>query len=129
MRMKRVLVVLVIAFAIAESPVCAQYMINGIVRDAVTNERLEGVNIFLTNPQTRSIVSYTLSDVEGQYSLAAESSLDTLQINVSGFNIESITGLIPEGRHNLNFSVNQKALQIREATIQSSPIKRGGAIH
>lgn len=46
MRMKRVLVVLVIAFAIAESPVCAQYMINGIVRDAVTNERLEGVNIF-----------------------------------------------------------------------------------
>ncbi len=126
MRMKRVLVVLVIAFAIAESPVCAQYMINGIVRDAVTNERLEGVNIFLTNPQTRSIVSYTLSDVEGQYSLAAESSLDTLQINVSGFNIESITGLIPEGRHNLNFSVNQKALQIREATIQSSPIKRGG---
>ncbi len=117
---------LIIAFAIAESSIYAQYIINGIVRDAVNNERLEGINIFLTNPQTRSIVSYTLSDAVGKYSLAAVSSLDTLQINVSGFNIESITGLIPEGHHNLNFSVKQKPLQIREATIKSDPIKRDG---
>ena len=107
-------------------PVQAQYQIKGTVYDSETNKVLGGVNVLLSHPATHAVVNFTFSDSEGKYFLQTDSTLDSLQISVSGLNIETTTKIIPKGKRSVNFNVRQGMLEIREAIIKTEPIRRTG---
>lgn len=117
---------LILVFGYASTPVYAQYKVEGKVCEKDSGKPLDGINVMLSNPRTLSIVAFSLSEQDGTYALTTDSSLDSLLLSITGFNVEPIKQLIAKGSHQIDFSLRQTHLNIRESKIKADPIKRTG---
>lgn len=101
-------------------------IISGKICDLETNQPLEGVNVMVQSSARKDIYGYTLTDINGYYSIKYQNKVDTILILISGFNIKVQSCLIKSKTQTLNFLAKSEALKIKEVTIKAQPIKRQG---
>jgi hypothetical protein len=83
-------------------------------------------SVTIKNIATKTVLGYTFSDGTGNYKLAFNNSgLDSLNIVVTGFNIESKTLRIRNESQTVDVVVNEKELKLKEVTVKEQKIRSG----
>lgn len=99
-------------------------VITGKVKEKETNTALEGISITLHKHKSVKVIAFTFTDADGSYILEFQELPDSLEITVSGFNIESQTKVVNTKDLRMDFSVNYANQEIREAKVRAESIVR-----
>jgi hypothetical protein len=119
--MKKFFLLFIIIFP---SIVWSQTVLTGVVK----NNQGEPVsaNVMVQAKGSATISGSTATDAEGKYSLIYKGAADTLTIIVSGIMIGKHTQTIPNRSGQVNFSVEEKDLELKEVAVRATPIRRTG---
>lgn len=100
----------------------AQTVISGQIKYK-SGKAVGSASVTIKNIATKAIIGYTFSDGTGSYKLPLNStSLDSLNIVVSGFNVESRMVRIKNESQTLNLFVNEKELKLKEVTVKEKKV-------
>jgi hypothetical protein len=106
----------------------SQTKISGKVIDDKNNS-LQGTSILVKKPKGNIILTYAISNNNGEYSLNINSKLDSLQINVSYIGYAKQSRIISNKNQTLNFNLLESSEKLKEVIVKSSAItKRGDTI-
>lgn len=102
-----------------------QVSIDGYVKDIHSKNGVPDVNVMLQTKDGKGLFGYTITDVDGKYSLKYSGQSDSLRIAVAGLNIKAVYVVIPAtSRQNLDIHVQYEALKIKEVVVKANPAKR-----
>jgi hypothetical protein len=104
----------------------SQTLIKGRVKDVVTNKPIENATLSLYNKGNASIRTYGMTNAKGEYQLQYTSSVDSLQVVVSGFNLKKQSKLIANVSQNLDFTVKSDEIVLQEVKIKPTKIRQSG---
>ncbi|MGV3461464.1 MAG: carboxypeptidase regulatory-like domain-containing protein [Flavobacterium sp.] len=105
----------------------SQSEIKGKISDA-SGTGVPGASVVLKNRESK-IVTYTISDNDGNYSLAVSDNGDyTVEVNSLGFERQVLTvALTPGSPVNQNFTLKEGGIELKEVVIEAeAPVKRRG---
>jgi len=120
--------ILFIIFLLSFSFSFSQTKINGKIIDK-DNTSLQGASIVVTKIKGNIILTYAISDSNGEYSLNIKSKLDSLKINVSYIGYAKQSKLITNKKQILNFNLLESTEKLKEVIVKSASItKRGDTI-
>ncbi len=103
----------------------SQTTINGKIFDE-NNNPLQGSNIVVTKINEDIILSYDISDSNGYYSLIINSTLDSLQVEVSFIGYAKQSKIVSSKNQILNFNLLESSEKLKEIVIKNSPITKKG---
>jgi hypothetical protein len=111
------------------STIClSQTIINGKIFSE-DNNLLQGASVIVTKTKGNIILTYAISNNNGEYSLNINSKLDSLQINVSYIGYSKQSKIITNKNQVLNFNLLESSEKLKEVIIKSIPIiKKGDTI-
>lgn len=118
-RATAVLLLLVVGFLSAFS----QTVITGTVRDK-QKEPVPFVTVTVQAKGESSIAGFASTDEAGRYRLTFDGSADSLTVTVRGMMIETTTRTVPNCSTTLDFTVNEKANQLKEVKVTATPVRR-----
>lgn len=118
-----------IIFFLLFSSICfSQTVISGKITDK-DNTSLQGASIVVTKIKGNIILTYAISNNNGEYSLNINSKLDSLQINVSYIGYAKQSKIITNKNQVISFNLLESSEKLKEVIIKSSAItKRGDTI-
>lgn len=96
----------------------AQINLTGRVVDAESNEPIIYANIIVEDVEKSKILTYDISNDNGEFSLEYKGNLDSLRITVTAVNIESKSIVVAAQSQNLDIRVNHKILKIKAVLIK-----------
>jgi len=100
----------------------AQTVIRGQIKYRSGNA-VSSASVTIKNIAMKTIIGYTFSDGTGNYKLTFNSTnLDSLNIVVSGFNVETKTLLIKNKPQTVNFIIHEKELKLKEVTVKEQKV-------
>ena len=102
----------------------AQANLTGVVRFAGSDEQGSGINVILREVGRNSILGYDITDDEGVFDIAYKTAADSVSVSVTGFNVKTVTKVVPTGTKQLDFIVEQAKNRIREVKVTASAITR-----
>ena len=94
----------------------AQFNVSGKVITSEDQSALPGVNILVKGTSTG-----TITDVDGNYTITANSQDDVLVFSLDGYNSQEIA---IDGRNNVNVTLTSDARQLSEVVVTALGIKR-----
>ena len=113
------ILLLVVGFLSAYS----QTVITGTVRDK-QKETLPFVTVTMQAKGESTIAGFAPTDEAGRYRLTFDGTADSLTITVRGMMIETTMRTIPNRSTTLDFTVDEKANQLREVKVRATPVRR-----
>ncbi|MEG0518580.1 MAG: hypothetical protein RR555_06905 [Bacteroidales bacterium] len=123
--MKSILYILFALLLINPVYLSGQINISGCIKDVKNNNGVSDINVMLQTKDGKGLYSYTITDINGKYSLNYLGNSDSLRIAVAGLNIKAVYIVIPaRSRQNMDINVQYEALKIKEVVVKSSPAKR-----
>lgn len=117
----------IILCLISSLDVSAQMLvtIQGRIYNATTRKTPVGsVNVMLRSVKENKIYTYSTAQSDGKYSVTYEGDADSLIIMISGFNIKEQMNVISAHSQQIDFAVEEKALNIREVVVKAPAIVR-----
>jgi len=95
----------------------AQTVIRGQIKN-ISGKAINSASVTIKNIAMKTIIGYTFSDGTGSYKLSFKNlDFDSINIVVSGFNIETKSLIIKNKSQDLNFVINEKELKLKEVTV------------
>ena len=114
-----VLLLLVIGLLSAYS----QTVITGTVRDK-QKEAVPFVTVTMQAKGESAIAGFASTDEAGRYRLTFDGATDSLTVTVRGMMIETMTRTVANRSTTLDFTVSEKANQLKEVKVTATPIRR-----
>jgi hypothetical protein len=114
-----ILLILIIGLLSAYS----QTVITGTVRDK-QKEVVPFVTVTMQGKGESTIAGFTSTDETGRYCLTFHGNTDSLTITVRGMMIETTMRTVPNRSTTLEFTVDEKANQLREVKVTATPVRR-----
>ena len=117
-------VILYVLFIFAPLFAYSQTTLTGTVK----NKRGEPliVNVTVQAKESATIAGFTTSDKEGKYSLAYKGTADSLVVTASGISVGKYSRIVPNRSGQVNFSIEEKVMELKEVTVKAPPIRRTG---
>ena len=118
-RSTSILLIIIIGFLSAYS----QTVITGTVRD----KQMEPVPFATMTMQAKgesTITGFASTDEAGRYRLTFDGTADSLTITVRGMMIETTKRTVPNRSTTLDFTVGEKANQLKEVKVTATPVRR-----
>ncbi|SFW77453.1 Carboxypeptidase regulatory-like domain-containing protein [Sinomicrobium oceani] len=107
----------------------SQTIINGEITDQ-NGIFLSSANVTASEIENTTVLSYAITDNEGQYTLKINSTLDTLQIRVSYLGYAAEEKVVPNQNQILNFELSETDIELKEVQVKALPIhQKGDTIH
>lgn len=103
----------------------SQIKITGKITDE-NNKILQGANIIVTETDKDVILTYSISNNKGVYSLNYNSKLDSLKVSVSYIGYVKQSKTISNKNQILNFKLLESSEKLKEVIIKSTPITKKG---
>lgn len=120
--MKRLITIL--CFVLCVISATAQVTITGQIRELSSGMGVSDVNIMLQNQTKTVLYSYTISDVEGNYSVMYDGEASTLDVVITGFNIKGQQRTISAKSQRVDFEVECSDLEIKEVVVRAASVER-----
>ena len=120
--MKRATVILLL-FVAGFLSAFSQTVITGMVRDK-QKEPVPFANVTMQAKGESTIAGFASTDEAGRYRLTFDGTADSLTITVRGMMIETTTRTIANRSTTLDFTVAEKANQLKEVKVTATPIRR-----
>ena len=105
--------------------VFSQIVIKGKIEDKNGNT-ISKANILIYKKATENIITYNISDNNGNYSISFPSSYEEVDIQVRCMGYETITETIENKSINKNFTLIEKVFELKDVVVKSSPIRQKG---
>lgn len=86
------------------------------------SEPVDMAIVSLLNPVDSSTVAYSMTDIDGTYSITAVTGKKELLARVSGFNVARQTKRIPARSQQLDFMVEEENITLRELQVKAQKI-------
>jgi hypothetical protein len=102
----------------------AQTIINGNVKNTEGNPVIATITV--QSKGSLVISGYTSTNDDGIYSVTYKGNADSIVITVSGINIGKHKKTVVNRSAKLDFSINEKPLELKEATVSASKITQRG---
>jgi hypothetical protein len=102
---------------------CSAISIRGTVT-GFRKQNLPDVIVVLTSADNQHVLQNTQTDSEGYYQLEYSGKVDSLQIQILGFNIEKQSRMISAQSQQLNIQAVEKDIRIQEVVIHTKRIWR-----
>ncbi len=102
----------------------SQTTLNGVVKNKQGEPLVVSVTVQAKGSNT--ISGFTTSNAEGKYSLTYNGSADTLLLTVSGIMTGKHYRTVPNRSATVDFSIKEKALELKDVVITANPIRRSG---
>lgn len=102
----------------------SQTKISGFVKDHENNPA-PSVSLVIYNNQ-EEIITYAITNFEGNYTLSLNSDLQKLKLQIKGFNYETITETILNKSQIKNFTLKPSITELKEVIVKESIIKQKG---
>ena len=103
----------------------SQIVVNGKITDKVGNA-ISKASVLLYKKSTDDIITYFISDNNGNYSVSFSSSYKEVDIQVRCIGYETISETIENKSITKNFLLNEKVFELKDVIIKSSPIIQKG---
>ncbi len=84
------------------------------------------VSVTVQAKGSNTIAGFTTSDKEGKYSLTYKGTADSLVVTASGVSVGKHSRVVPNRSGQVNFSIEEKAMELKEVTVTAAPIRRTG---
>lgn len=115
------------AFLLLQVCLCwGQTTFSGQVRNAAGEGVPDVSVVVLTNGEPAQILTYALTDAEGQYSVQFVSDAVTVKIRFSGFNIKTVEKSVENKHAVLNQVVKEEVINLREVSVKADKIWQYG---
>lgn len=125
--MKLALVILLSLFSLSVFP---QTEISGRVLDATTRKPVDAATITLHPKGSANILSYTMTDKEGTFSLKRSTMPDFVTITVRAMTIETQSKTVKSSVGFVEFLVKETVTELKEVIVQAPKIRQlGDTIH
>ncbi|MEA4918389.1 hypothetical protein [Proteiniphilum sp.] len=94
----------------------------------VKNKRGEPLTVTVTVQAkgSNAITGFTTTDGEGRYSLTYKGTVDSLVVTASGVSVGKHSRIVPNRPGQVDFSIEEKAMELKEVTVTAAPIRRNG---
>jgi hypothetical protein len=99
----------------------SQTIINGNITDT-NNNVISKSSVLILKKASDEVISYTISDNKGFYTISFTSSLNEIDIQVKCMGYETITKTIKNISQNSNFKLKEKTFELKEVLVKSSDI-------
>ncbi|WP_313580329.1 carboxypeptidase regulatory-like domain-containing protein [Chishuiella sp.] len=117
---------LTLLFILISHFIFAQLTISGIVKNE-KGEPISGANITLSPGNSDETLTYFITKSDGKYLLKIDNSLhETYEIRVRAMNYAFVSELINESSSNFDFTLHEKAIELKEVKLKESPIRKKG---
>jgi len=73
-----------------------------------------------------TIAGFTTSDKDGKYSLTYTGTADSLVVIASGISVGKHSRIVPNRTGQVNFSIEEKVMELKEVAVIAAPIRRAG---
>ena len=90
------------------------------------NMSITGASVTINNIDTENIIAFGISDTTGKYVISYINENENVQINVRLIGYAQISETISNKSQTKNFILKEKALELKEVTVKSSPITQKG---
>ncbi len=87
-----------------------------------TNKPILDASIMLMNTADSSVVAFSFSNSDGDYTIFSDQKEDELLLMVSGFNIKRQIKKIANHSQKVDFVVNEEAIELKEFSVKSEKI-------
>ncbi|GHT63462.1 TonB-dependent receptor [Bacteroidia bacterium] len=84
------------------------------------------VNVTVQAKGSNTIAGFTMSDSEGKYSLTYKGTADSLVLTASGVSAGKHSRIVPNRPGQVDFSIEEKVMELKEVTVTAAPIRRTG---
>lgn len=108
----------------------AQQSISGRVLNTNTKEPIVAATVTLHPVGSASILSYTMTNDNGEYTLKSNNMPDSVTITVSAMTIERKSKTVKSDIKIVDFEVSEKAMELNEVIVKAPKIRQlGDTIH
>ena len=121
--MRRLLLTLLL-LGVCVTSAYAQITISGHICDQDSGAGVSDVNVMLQNDKRTILYGYAISDANGDYTVSYNGDAQTLQIVVTGFNIQGQSKSITAKSQRVDFNIEYSALEIREVVVNAESVQR-----
>ena len=104
----------------------AQKEIKGLVLDSKTGEPVASATVTLHPAGSVMMITYSMTSGDGEFTLTASNIPDTVDITVKSMTIETTTKRVERGTKFVEFSVNEKKLELDEVIVRAPKIRQLG---
>ncbi|MFT3902324.1 MAG: hypothetical protein QM727_04090 [Niabella sp.] len=105
--------------------VCAQVTISGNVKDQ-SGKGLANASVLISPLNTNKVLAFKMTDAKGLFSIALETSLDSIQIKLNLLNHETEIKLLSNKTQEVHFIAREKATVLEEVVVKESMVYRKG---
>ncbi|MDD3724952.1 MAG: carboxypeptidase-like regulatory domain-containing protein, partial [Bacteroidales bacterium] len=110
--------------------VFSQTEISGRVLDAATRKPVEAATVTLHPAGSTSILTYSMTDKEGSYTLKRASMPDSVTISVRSMTIETQSKTVKNNVGSVEFLVKEKVTELKEVIVKAPKVRQlGDTIH
>ncbi|MBW1619066.1 carboxypeptidase-like regulatory domain-containing protein [Empedobacter falsenii] len=119
-------ILLTLFFVLFSYVIFAQLIISGVVKNEEGNP-ISDANITISPSITDETLAFFITKSDGKYTLKIENpSHDTYEIKVRAMNYAFTSGLVNESAINFDFTLQEKAIELKEVKLKESPIRKKG---
>ncbi len=104
----------------------AQTEIKGTVTGSGDGKPLSNISVTIQDKSRTVIISYALSNDQGNYRISFKNATDSVEIQVTGLNIKKITRIVPNRSQSLDFRLEFQAIELKEVKIKPPKIRQAG---
>ncbi len=104
----------------------AQFKVTGIVKDSLTQTPVASASVVVSPAGKNTILSYGIANQDGKFSIAVQTTADSLLIKVSSLGYGAYKKVIPAKAQNLTVVMSQQAEDLETVFIRKPPIMRRG---
>jgi hypothetical protein len=90
------------------------------------NKVVSNASVLLYKKSTEDVIAYAISNSKGFYSISFSSTYEEVDIQVRCMGYETYTETIANKSQTKDFILNEKAFELKEVTVKSSPITQKG---
>lgn len=87
---------------------------------------VSGVSVTITEFDTDNILNYSISDINGDFSISVKNKEEQLQINVRSMGFKTVAKKIDNKTQILDFVLKEEITELKEVVIKNSAITRKG---
>lgn len=117
---------IILLFLLSFSTIFAQKEITGRVLDAVTHKPVDAIMVTLHPSGLSNILAYTMSTVDGTFTLKFSNMLDSVTISVQAMTIKSQSKTVKSNIEFVEFLVKENVRELKEVIVKAPKIRQRG---
>lgn len=115
---------LTLLFILLSHFIFAQLTISGVVKNE-DGKPISGANVTISPSTTDETLAYFITKADGKYTLKIDNpSHETYEIKVRAMNYAFTSDLANQSASNFDFTLQEKAIELKEVKLKESPIRK-----